>query len=128
MMGTATRTKDSVAARVGEWVERLNEGERTRRAIVNDKHLAEYGRALYPEGGQYATFALDRPGRKFTRVVMVVSGARSVHAFVDPRTGDVYKAAGWSRPAPGVRFNLLDDASRADMYARLSFTGGYLYR
>ena len=36
----------------------------------------------------------------------------SVHAFVEKTTGDVYKPAGWAKPAQHVRYNLLDDKSR----------------
>lgn len=75
---------------------------------------------------QYATFELDRPGRKFTRVVMVVSGSRSVHAFVD-KDAKVYKAAGWARPADGVRYDLMNTESRARCFDRAHFAGGYLY-
>jgi hypothetical protein len=119
---------DTVVAWAEEWLRQLNQAEVERRIEVNEAHVAEYGRELYPEGGQYATFTLDRSGRKYTRIVMTAGGQRSVHAFVDLRTGDVYKAAGWGKPAPGVRFNLMNAASRERMFARMTFTGGYLYR
>lgn len=115
------------AALVQEYLDALNAKEAARREQVNAHHLAEYGRLLYPEGGQYATFYLDTPGRKFTRVVMDVSGQRSVHAFIDNQTGDVLKSAGWKAPAKGVRFSLTDDSSRATLLVVCEFTGGYLY-
>lgn len=69
--------------------------------------------------------------RKYWRIVQVSYGQRSVHAFLDPATGDVLKAAGWSSPARGVRFNLLDQASydrmRAALTRRGAWAGGYLY-
>ena len=46
-------------------------------------------------------------GRKYYKIVMV-SNQRSVHAFVDKKTGDVYKPASWQGPAKYVRYNLLD--------------------
>jgi hypothetical protein len=68
---------------------------------------------------------------KWWKVVQVAYGQRSVHAFLDPATGDVYKAAGWKAPAKGARYNLLDDASYTTMLARLAlpggWAGGYLY-
>jgi hypothetical protein len=68
------------------------------------------------------------PLRKYWRVVMTTSGdAASVHAFVDPTTGDVLKAAGWKSPAKGVRYNLLDDDSFAKMLANVDPFGSYLY-
>ena len=51
----------------------------------------------------------------------------SVHAFVEKTTGDVYKPAGWAKPAQHVRYNLLDDKSRQDCLSRCDWAGGYLY-
>ena len=35
------------------------------------------------------------------------SGSRSVHAFIDKKTGEVYKPASFKAPAKHVRYNLL---------------------
>jgi len=109
------------------WCDRLNEKELARRVEVNAQHRAQYGRDLYPAGTQYATFSLDKPGRKFTRVVMD-TGSKSVHAFFDNATGDVLMAAGWGAPAKGARYNLLDEDSFATLLSRCDFAGGYLYK
>lgn len=100
-------------ARCAEWLATLNAKEIDRRS----------------DGTQYATFTLDKSGRKFTRVVMTVEGGgqRSVHAFVDNATGDVLMPAGWKGPAKGARFNLLDADSFASLLERCEFAGGYLY-
>ena len=46
-------------------------------------------------------------GRKYHKIIMETNtGSRSVHAFVDKKTGDLYKAASFKAPAKGVRFNL----------------------
>lgn len=128
MIAATVHGNDTIVAWAEEWLRRLNEDEVARRAEVNASHRAEFGRDLYPTGSQYATFTLDRPGRKFTRVVMTTEhGDRSVHAFFDHNTGDVLKDAGWSAPAKGARFNLLDAESRERMFARMSWTSGYLY-
>ena len=68
-------------------------------------------------------------GRKYARIIHVTkpSNQRSAHAFVDLNTGDVYKSASWKSPAKGVRFNLLDDKSREEMYRRADWCGSYLY-
>jgi hypothetical protein len=71
-------------------------------------------------------------GRRFTRIVQDNGTQRFVHAFVDMTNGDVIKAAGWKAPQRGVnglavRFNLLDDASRENAYAKMDPHGGYLY-
>jgi hypothetical protein len=68
-------------------------------------------------------------GRKYARIIHITqpSGQRSAHAFVDLNTGDVYKSASWKSPAKGVRYNLMDDKSREEMYQRVDWAGGYLY-
>ena len=68
-------------------------------------------------------------GKKYHKVIMVTcSGNRSVHCFVDKNNGDVYKAASWSKPARGVRYNLLNDQSREDCLMRSDWSGSYLYK
>ena len=65
-------------------------------------------------------------GRKYYKIVMV-SNQRSVHAFIDKKTGDVYKPAGWQGPAKHVRYNLLDADSCNECLKRADWSGGYLY-
>ena len=68
-------------------------------------------------------------GRKYHKIVMETgSGSKSVHAFVDKKTGEVYKSASWNKPAKGVRYNLLSIESREECFARADWSGGYLYR
>ena len=43
------------------------------------------------------------------------------------KTGDVYKSASWKAPAKGIRYNLIDDKSRTEMYQRADWCGSYLY-
>lgn len=52
---------------------------------------------------------------------------RSVHAFVDKNTGDVYKPASWNAPAIHIRFNLLNDESRQQCFENADIYGSYLY-
>lgn len=90
-----------------------------------DALTANYEAAGHDNG---ITFEQQAPGQKFSRIVMIDHGkARSVHAFLDVRTGDVYKAAGWKAPAKHVRFNLMDDESFARMIEVATWSGGYLY-
>jgi hypothetical protein len=71
-------------------------------------------------------------GRKFAKVLSQGSQT-GVHAFVDLQTGDVIKPATWNAPqknADGtfsVRFNLVDEESRALLFEKAEFSGGYLY-
>jgi len=72
-------------------------------------------------------FYIDE-GRKYHKIVMETgSGSKSVHAFVDKKTGEVYKSASWNKPAKGVRYNLLSIESREECLARADWAGGYLY-
>ena len=67
-------------------------------------------------------------GRKYHKLIMETGGgSRSVHAFVDQKTGEVYKAASFKAPAKIVRYNLLSIASREECFARADWAGGYLY-
>ena len=53
----------------------------------------------------------------------------SVHAFIDRETGDVYKPAGWAKPAKHVRYKLLERSDRNFLfdYRNVVWAGGYLY-
>ena len=73
-------------------------------------------------------FTVDT-GRKYHKVMMTTDGGnRSVHAFVDKKTGEVYKPASIKSPAKGVRFNMLIIKEREFMLENADWAGGYLYR
>lgn len=68
-------------------------------------------------------------GRKYLKLVFVdTCGARSVHAFIDKKTGAVYKPASFRAPAKHVRYWLMDDTSYETMLKRADWAGGYLYK
>ena len=51
-----------------------------------------------------------------------------VHAFVNKNTGEVFKPASYNSPhTKHVRYNLLDEDSRAECLLRADWAGGYLY-
>jgi hypothetical protein len=80
-----------------------------------------------PEGYSY----IIESGRKYHKIVMVddsVRKNRSVHAFVDKKTGEVYKSAGWKAPAKGVRYDLRIIEQREHVLANCDWAGVYLYR
>ena len=67
-------------------------------------------------------------GRKYHKIIMETgAGSRSVHAFVDKKTGEVYKAASFKAPAKGVRFNLCIISDREWLLENADWAGGYLY-
>lgn len=76
------------------------------------------------EYNQDYTFQVEE-GKKYLKLISVF-GQRSVHAFVDKNTGDLYKAASWNAPAKGVRFNLLRDMEMLRKIA--TWHTGYLYK
>ena len=65
-------------------------------------------------------------GRKYHKIVMV-NNQRSVHAFIDKKTGEVYKPAGWKSPAKHVRYDLRLIKDREYLLANADWAGGYLY-
>ena len=66
-------------------------------------------------------------GRKYHKIIMDAHGSKSVHAFIDKKTGSVYKAASFKAPAKGERYNLLIIESRERMLQNCDWAGGYLY-
>ena len=66
-------------------------------------------------------------GRKYLKIVMDARGSKSVHAFVDKKTGDVFKPASFKAPAKIARYNVLMIESREEMFERADWAGGYLY-
>ena len=87
---------------------------------LRDNFISQYGhdRAydFYPE-----------TGRKYHKIIMDGSGSRSVHAFVDKKTGEVYKSASWKAPAKGVRYDLRIISQREWLMENADWAGGYLY-
>ena len=67
-------------------------------------------------------------GRKYHKIVMETeSQSRSVHAFVDKKTGDLYKPASFKAPAKHVRFNLCIMSDREWLFENADWAGSYLY-
>ena len=67
-------------------------------------------------------------GRKYHKVVMECeNGSRSVHAFVDKKTGEVYKPASFKAPAKHVRYDLCLISHREWLLENADWAGGYLY-
>jgi len=84
----------------------------------------------YKNGSQLDYDFVIEPGNKYLKIVMV-NNQKSVHAFVDKVTGDLYKAKSWKSPAKGVRFNLFTDIEKLRDMGKTQgamWAGGYLYR
>lgn len=74
-------------------------------------------------------------GRKYHKIIMVIESdshssllpQRSIHAFIDRVTGEIYKPASWKSPAKHVRYNLLNIQSREHVLQYADWSGSYLY-
>lgn len=66
-------------------------------------------------------------GRKYHKIVMNTGYNKSVHAFVDKKTGGLYKSASWRGPAKGERYNLLSNKDREWLFKNADWASGYLY-
>ena len=72
-------------------------------------------------------------GRKYHKIIMEIPNenrdpSRSVHAFVDKKTGELYKAASFKSPAKGVRYDLRIIEQREWLLEHADWAGGYLYK
>jgi hypothetical protein len=98
-------------------------------AIGNDTH-EEYHRKQIAKLKQgicdYEFY--PETGRKYHKIVMNANGSRSVHAFVDKQTGEVYKSASWKAPAKGVRYDLRLIKDREWLLENADWAGSYLYK
>jgi hypothetical protein len=67
-------------------------------------------------------------GNKYHKIILIDGGGqRSVHSFVDKKTGEVYKSASWKAPAKGVRYDLRLIEEREWLLENADWAGGYLY-
>ena len=80
--------------------------------IEDDEHISNFevalqkflhhAQRLVPKGVE---ISIDR-GPRYIRVVRQDGSSTSVYAFVDRKTGDILKSAGWKGPAKGRRGNI----------------------
>ena len=88
---------------------------------VCDKHIEEI------RNGRHYKFTIEE-GRKYLKIVQTdTSGGRAVHAFVDKKTGEVYKSASFKAPAKGVRYDLRLIKDREWLLENADWAGSYLY-
>jgi len=66
-------------------------------------------------------------GRKYHKIIMHTENQRSVHAFVDKKTGEIYKSASWKSPAKGVRYDLRIIEQREWLLQNADWASNYLY-
>ena len=80
------------------------------------------------KNGDHYKFTIEE-GRKYLKIMQTdTSDGRAVHAFVDKKTGELYKAASYKAPAKGVRFDLRLIQQREWVFENCDWAGGYLYK
>jgi len=89
------------------------------------RSLEENYNLRYPNSGDPIKFNMEF-GRKYIKVIQNNGG---VHAFVDKKTGEVYKPASWKSPAKHVRYDLRIINQREKLHnpRYTDWAGGYLY-
>ena len=104
--------------------------------VGTDAYTHEYHQRKIDElkAGKCDYSHIIESGSKYHKIIQVIDNgpnrmgpSRSVHAFVDKKTGEVYKYASWKSPAKGVRFDLRVINQREWLFAHADWAGSYLY-
>ena len=120
---TATFT-DYVAQKDAQNTIQLNV---TKYSLMLCDALQQNHQRQYPNSSRNYSYALIS-GRKYHKVMQCVDGqTESVHAFIDKKTGEVYKAASYKAPAKGVRYDLRLIEQREWLFENADWAGSYLY-
>jgi hypothetical protein len=96
---------------------------------VHKEVNADYHQACIEDlkNGQCGYEFTVESGRKYHKIMMSANGSRSVHSFVDKKTGEVYKPASIKSPAKGVRYDLRLIEQREWLLENADWSGSYLY-
>ena len=138
--------REQIAANVEKWTKMLCEALRMN-YIKYTIRCIHRNHEMFGNGEPLSTYHAERlvklnndecdmefvfeSGRKYHKIWQVdAGGSRSCHAFIDKKTGEVYKPASYKAPAKGVRYNLLIIKEREYLLnpANCDWAGGYLYR
>ena len=128
----------AIAANVEEWCQMLclalehnfidQAIRRQKFFAANDSSDFTNNRIEAIKNGDHYKFVVES-GRKYHKIVQTdKSGCQSVHAFVDKKTGELYKAASFKAPAKGVRYDLRLIKDREFVLKNCDWAGGYLYK
>ena len=149
IMTTSTQAKQDIETRVAGWVQTYAD---TITKNYRDYHIHTLKGNLSGNYPEYAREQLDaiengtanlmkfkvKTGKKFYKIVQMEFDTfqnrneyreGSVHAFVDKKTGQVYKPASWQAPAKHVRYDLRIIKEREFLFNsnNTGWAGGYLY-
>lgn len=99
-------------------------------ADAGDSYSSNYHKGCIDElkqGNAPISYVIES-GRKYHKIIFIDGGnSRSVHCFIDKKTGEVYKSASWKAPAQGVRYDLRNIKQREWLLENADWSGGYLY-
>ena len=148
-MTTSTQVQQDIETRVAGWVETYAD---TITENYRRYHLRTLEGNLHGNYPEYARQQLDaikngtanlmkfkiKTGKKFYKIVQMEFDTfqnrneyreGSVHAFVNKKTGEVFKPASWQAPAKHVRFDLRIIKDREFLFNPefTGWAGGYLY-
>ena len=148
-MTTSLQAKQDIETRVAGWGQTFAD---TITKNYREYHLRTLKGNLSGNYPEYAREQLDeiengtarlmyfkiKTGKKFYKIVQMNFDTfqnrneyreGSVHAFVDKKTGQVYKPASWYAPAKHVRFDLRIIKEREFLFNsnNTDWAGGYLY-
>ena len=95
-------------------------------ALVDNFKSRNYGKVGGHDAPTYKFYPEE--GSKYFKIIMeTTGGSRSVHAFINKKTGEVYKSASYKSPAKGVRYDLRIIEQREWLLENADWAGGYLY-
>ena len=147
-----TLTETTLEQRVADWTQTYADTitENYRQYHVNtltgnlSGNYPEYAREQLDEienGTANLMFFKVKSGKKYYKIIQqqfeTWEGSKyygkyrdaSVHAFVDKKTGQVFKPAGWAKPAKHVRYDMRIITQRQLLHNPnfTGWSGGYLY-
>jgi hypothetical protein len=98
-------------------------------ADAGDSHSVNYHETCIQKlkDGECDYDFIIESGHKYHKIIMNDGTQRSVHAFVDRKTGEVYKSASWKSPAKGVRYDLRIIEQREWLLENADWASSYLY-
>ena len=146
---TATPVQTTLEERVLEWTEQLCESLAEN---YRGYHLRSMKQMNADSGSEYSRKEIEatengtanlmrfriQKGKKYYKIIQQDFDTYrdrneyrdgGVHAFVDKKTGEVYKAASWKSPAKHVRYDLrlISDREYVLNPMNCGWAGGYLY-
>ena len=149
IMTTSIQARQDIETRVAGWVQTYADTITKNYREYHIKTLKGNLSGNYPEYAREQLDAIEngtanlmkfkiKTGKKFYKIVQMNFDTfqnrneyreGSVHAFVDKKTGQVYKPASWQAPAKHVRYDLRIIREREFLFNsnNTGWAGGYLY-